>query len=99
MVYVKSIDGQSLMPTNRHGKIRRLLKSKQARVIARCPFTIQLLFETGHEVQDLSLGVDTGSATIACAVTNNHNHIKYLSEVIIRNDITSKKRWGYYVYL
>ena len=65
MVYVLSIDGQPLMPTNRHGKVRRMLKSKQARVIARCPFTIQLLFETRNEIQDLSLGVDTGSVTLA----------------------------------
>ena len=97
MVYVLSIDGQSLMPTNRHGKVRRMLKNKQAKVISRCPFTIQLLFETGNEIQDLTLGVDTGSATLACAVTNNHNCIKYLSEVIIRNDITNKmsQRSGY----
>ena len=78
MVYVKSIDGKPLMPTNRHGKVRRMLKNKQARVIARCPFTIQLMFETGNETQDLSLGVDTGSATLACAVTNNQNYVKYL---------------------
>ena len=90
MVYVLSIDGQPLMPTNRHGKVRRMLKSKQAKVVSRCPFTIQLLFETGNEIQDLSLGVDTGSATLACAVTNNQNKVKYLSEVLIRNDITNK---------
>ena len=90
MVYVLSIDGQPLMPTNRHGKVRRTLKSKQAKVVSRCPFTIQLLFKTGHEIQDLSLGVDTGSATIACAVTNNQNKVNYLSEALIRNDITAK---------
>ena len=97
MVYVKSIDGQPLMPTSRHGKVRRLLKNKQAKVIQKCPFTVQLLFETGHEVQDLTLGVDTGSATLACAVTNNQNKVKYLSEVLIRNDITNKmsQRSGY----
>ena len=90
MVYVLSIDRQPLMPTNRHGKVRRMLKSKQAKVVSRCPFTIQLLFETGNEIQDLSLGVDTGSATLACAVTNNQNKVKYLAEVLIRNDITNK---------
>ena len=97
MVYVKSVDGQPLMPTNRHGKVRRMLKSKQAKVISKCPFTIQLLFETSNEIQDLALGVDTGSATLACAVTNNQNKVKYLSEVLIRNDITSKmsQRAGY----
>ena len=33
MVYVLNIDGQPLMPTNRHGKVRRLIKSKQVKII------------------------------------------------------------------
>ncbi|MBQ9290331.1 MAG: RRXRR domain-containing protein, partial [Clostridia bacterium] len=47
MVYVKSITGQPLMPTKRHGFVRRLLKTHRAKVIHRCPFTIQLLYESG----------------------------------------------------
>lgn len=46
MVYVLNINGQPLMPTQRHGKVRRLLKAGKAKVIKRCPFTIQLLYET-----------------------------------------------------
>ena len=48
MVYVIDKNGQPLMPTTRHGKVRRMLKSGQAKVIKRCPFTIQLLYETGN---------------------------------------------------
>ena len=51
MVYILNIDGQPLMPTNRHGKVRRLLKNGQAKVISRCPFTIQLLYETTNHTQ------------------------------------------------
>lgn len=40
-VYVISKDGQPLMPTSRFGKVRRLLRDKKAKVISRCPFTIQ----------------------------------------------------------
>ena len=29
MVYVLDIDGKPLMPTERHGKVRRLLKEKK----------------------------------------------------------------------
>lgn len=29
MVYVQDIDGKPLMPTTRHGKVRRLLKEKK----------------------------------------------------------------------
>ena len=61
MVYVISKDGQPLMPTTRYGKVRRLLKSKQAKVINRCPLTIKLLYETTSFVQETNLGVDTGS--------------------------------------
>lgn len=46
MVYVLSKDGQPLMPTNRHGKVRHLLKDGKAKVFKRCPFTIQLLYNT-----------------------------------------------------
>lgn len=30
MVYVLNKDGQPLMPTNRHGKVRKLLKTKKS---------------------------------------------------------------------
>ena len=33
MVYVLSSNGAPLMPTERHGKVRRMLKSGQARVV------------------------------------------------------------------
>lgn len=47
MVYVIGVDGKPLMPIRRHGKVRRLLNSRRAKVVRREPFTIQLLFETG----------------------------------------------------
>ena len=33
LVYVINVNGQPLMPTNRCGKVRRLLKEKKAKVI------------------------------------------------------------------
>lgn len=44
MVYVLSKTGQPLMPTENHAKVRILLKQGKAKVVRRCPFTIQLLF-------------------------------------------------------
>ncbi len=61
MVYVLDINGQPLMPTTRHGKVRRLLNSHLAKVVKRCPFTIQLLYQSTKEIQPVSLGVDAGS--------------------------------------
>ena len=90
MVYVISKDGQPLMPMRRYGKVRRLLKAKKARIVRRCPFTIQLLFDADNNTTELTLGVDTGSSTMACAVVTPTNDVLYLSEVGIRNDITKK---------
>ena len=48
------------MPTERHGKVKWLLKSGKAKVVRRTPFTIQLLYETTEYVQPVTLGVDPG---------------------------------------
>ena len=90
MVYVISKDGQPLMPTTRHGKIRHLLKDGRAKVIRRCPFTIKLLYESTTYTQDLTIGQDTGSGTHGNAVYDNNRTIVYMSKVIVRNDITDR---------
>ena len=90
MVYIISKDGKPLMPTNRHGKVRHLLKDGKAKVISNNPFTIKLLYDTTEYVQDLTLGVDTGSGTFATAVTTANNEVVYMSQVDVRNDITDK---------
>ena len=86
MVYVLDINGQPLMPTDRHGKVRRLLKSGQAKVVNRCPFTIQLLYDSTNRTQPITLGVDAGSKTIGLSATTK-DKVLYESEVILRNDI------------
>ena len=86
MVYVLNINGQPLMPTQRHGKVRRLLKAEKAKVIKRCPFTIQLLYETQDNVQPVSLGVDAGSKYIGISATTEEI-VLYEAEIELRNDI------------
>ena len=90
MVYVLNINGQPLMPTNRHGKVKCLLKQGKAKVIRRCPFTIKLLYQSTAYTQNLTLGVDTGSGIIGTAVSKDNGNIVYMSETIVRNDITDK---------
>lgn len=41
-VYVLDRNGEPLMPTCRYGKVRRMLKSGQAKAVDTLPFTIQL---------------------------------------------------------
>ena len=90
MVYVIGQNGQPLMPTNRHGKVKHLLKSGKAKVVKRCPFSIKLLYSSTNYTQNQTLGVDTGSGTIGTAVTKDNDEVVYMSKVIVRNDITDK---------
>lgn len=88
-VYVINRDGKPLMPTKRFGKVRRLLRDNKAKIINKNPFTIQLLYETGNVIQDISLGVDSGSKTIGLSATTS-NQVLFEAEVELRNDIVEK---------
>ena len=85
-VYVLSKDGQPLMPTERCGKVRRMLKSGEAKVVRRCPFTIRLMYETGNITQPVSLGIDAGSKHIGVSATTE-TKVLYEADVALRNDI------------
>lgn len=89
MTYVIATDGTPLMPCH-NAKARILLKDGKAKVIRREPFTIKLLYETTSYTQPLTLGVDTGSGTLGTAVAKDNSDIVYMSEVVVRNDITDK---------
>ena len=86
MVYILNKDNRPLMPTMRHGKVRRLLKSGKAKVVKRCPFTVKLLYETGNEVQEVVLGIDAGSKVIGVSASTETMEL-YAAEVMLRNDI------------
>ena len=86
MVYVISESGQPLMPTENHAKVRILLKNKKAKVINRCPFTIQLMYESTNHTQPVNLGVDAGSKHIGISATTE-GKVLFESDVELRNDI------------
>lgn len=86
MVYVLNKYAQPLMPTNRHGKVRRMLKSGQAIVVKRCPFTIQLTYEVTNYTQLITLGVDAGSKYIGLSATTKDN-VLFEAIVELRNNI------------
>ena len=86
MVYVQDISGEPLMPTTRHGKVRRLLKENKAVVVNLCPFTIRLTYITISYKQEVILGVDAGTRHIGLSATTKSNEL-YASEVILRSDI------------
>lgn len=86
MVYIQNIDGKPLMPTTRHGKVRRLLKEHKAVVINLCPFTIRLVYASTNYKQEVVLGVDAGTKHIGLSATSKSKEL-YASEVILRSDI------------
>ncbi|MBO6255286.1 MAG: HNH endonuclease [Bacteroidaceae bacterium] len=86
MVYVLSVSGQPLMPTKNHAKVRVLLKEGRAKVINRCPFTIQLLYESTAYTQNISLGIDAGSKHIGLSATDEAR-VYFEAEALPRTDI------------
>ena len=88
MVYVISKNGQPLMPTENHAKVRILLKNKKAKVIKTCPFTIQLAYDSTHYTQEITLGVDSGSKHIGLSATTK-SKVLFESDVELRNDIVN----------
>lgn len=86
MVYVLNQNGQPLMPTENHAKIRILIKNKKAKVIKKCPFTIQLLYSSTNYTQKVTLGIDSGSKHIGLSATTK-DKVLFESDIKLRNDI------------
>ena len=86
MVYVINKNGQPLMPTENHAKVRVLLKNKKAKVVKKCPFTIQLTYNSTNYMQEISLGIDAGSKHIGLSVTTK-DKVLFESDTELRNDI------------
>lgn len=86
MVYVLNQNGQPLMPTENHAKVRVLLKQGKAKVVKKCPFTIQLLYNSTNYTQKITLGVDSGSKHIGISATTK-DKVLYEADVELRNDI------------
>ena len=84
-VYVLSKDGKPLMPTKRFDKVRRLLKRGMAVVVSRCPFQIQLTYDSTTYTQKIVLGIDTGSKHIGLSACSEKDEL-YAAEVKPRKE-------------
>ena len=87
MVYVLSKNGQPMMPTKNHAKVRRLLKAGIAKVVNRCPFTIQILKTSKTYKQEVTLGVDAGSKHIGLSATTA-KQVLFEADVTLRTDVS-----------
>jgi len=86
MVYVLSKNGQPIMPTESHAKVRLLLKSGKATVVKRTPFTIRLTGTSKTYTQKITLGVDAGSKHVGLSATTEKKEL-FVAELRPRNDV------------
>lgn len=83
-VCVLNSDGTPLVPTNRCGKVRRMLKDGTAKVVMNNPFTIQLVEQKKEPIiHQLSLGLDEGYTTFGISVTDEKK-VYYEAECTVR---------------
>ena len=68
-------------------KARLLPKERNAIVVRRTPFTVQLTIATGETKQPVSLGVDAGYKHVGLSASTEKAEL-YASEIELRQDIT-----------
>lgn len=73
-VLVVNKHGRPLMPTTPR-KARLLLKEDKAKILARNPFTMQLLYGCRGYTQPINLGVDAGYQTIGYSVVTEKEEL------------------------
>lgn len=89
MVYIINQEGKPLMPTERHGKVRRMLRDGRAHVVRRIPFTVQLGYTSDEYRQPVSLGIDAGTQHIGVSASTTKKEL-FSAEVELRKDVTKK---------
>ena len=87
MVYVLNRKGSPLMPTERCGWVAYALKHGEAKVVRCEPFTIQLLRDSTDYLQEVTLGVDTGSRYIGLSASTEKKEL-YSAQVELRDDVS-----------
>lgn len=90
MVYVLDINSVPLMPTERNGKVKRMLKDGRAVVVDYQPFTIQLTYEPKTKVtQETTLGIDIGYTDVGASVITKTKEL-FSGNFKVRTDIQKR---------
>jgi 5-methylcytosine-specific restriction endonuclease McrA len=87
-IYVLNMRGQPLMPTTQ-SKGKKLLREGKAKVVARCPFTIQLNYATGELKQEIRLGVDMGHTEMGFIAKTEKLEV-ISGTLVLRKDVSKK---------
>ena len=88
-VFVVNLRKQPLMPCSPK-RAEDLLKSGQAKVVRKTPFTIKLLVPTGEAKQEVVAGMDSGSKIIGTAAISN-GKVLYQAETLLRGEEIKRK--------
>lgn len=88
-IYVLDKDGKPLMPTQRAGKVRRMLDGGLATVVRRTPFTVRLTYDASRYVQPLTAGLDAGAQHVGISVSSEKREY-YAAQADLRMDIQEK---------
>lgn len=89
MVYVLNKYDKPLMPTERLGRVRRLLTEHKAIVVKYHPFTIKLNYTCLDQTQEVSLGIDAGSKHVGLSATTKKK-VLFEAQLELRDDIVKK---------
>ena len=88
VAYVIGMDGEKLMPCT-FAKAKKLLKSKRAKVLKHYPFTIKLNFVCENQIQEVSLGIDSGYKNVGFSAVTAKREV--FSGTLTLDDRTSKR--------
>ena len=95
-IFVIAKTGKALAPTERAGRVRRLLKEGKATIFCYEPFTIQLTYESTEFVpKEAILGIDPGASVTPLAVEQHEPgsetcEMVYVKEILLRTDISAQ---------
>jgi hypothetical protein len=87
-VYILNQNGHPLMPST-PAKARKLLREGKAKVINRCPFTLQLQWDCEEKVQEVVVGIDKGSHITGISCVSN-GEVLLAAEIHHRRDVKEK---------
>jgi hypothetical protein len=88
LVFVLNIEGQPIMPT-KSARARKMVENGKAKVVKLYPFTIKLNFKCENQVQEVTLGIDSGFKNIGFSCVSGKKEL--ISWTLILDGKTSER--------
>lgn len=85
-IFIISKDGKPLMPTTNIKKVRKLLKTKRAKIVKHQPFAVQLLYDTTDGTQPVDLSIDTGYQHIGVSLKSEKHEYASAEYTLLKDE-------------